>query len=1230
MQCNIGACFDKSKQAFSNFNPSSLAFLASFSFSLQKDNLLIILKRYFLISLIFGLLTNYSYAQTPDSLQQWLGMPGAQQTKTLTLLAMDTLVLDSLTIVPSSVLVVGSSDSCWSLDGNRLLRNLNCLDVTDSIVVSYRTLPYAINQLKFRKDRRMIGQETNLGEDIVIGQGYSYNPYAQSESLSDFKGLEYSGSFARGISMGNRQDLILNSSFNMQVSGKIGDVEITGAISDNNIPLQPEGNTQQLQDFDRIYMQFKVKKTYLLAGDYDLQKPKDAYFMNYYRRLQGGQIGTGFTLKNNLEINTDASFAISKGTFTRNIFNGQEGNQGPYRLKGAKGELFIIILAGTERVFMDGELLSRGTDQDYVIDYNLGEIIFTNKRLITKDKRIQVEFSYTDLNFLRTIYTLNTGFKYGKGSYRINWYSEQDAKNQPAQAALSDSAKAVLRRVGDDIENAFIWGASIPEDGDAIAGLVRYELRDTIVAGIFYDSILVVSSNESTTLYTARFSQITTGGHYIRVNDATNGTIYRWIAPDTITGALLGTHEPIELLSTPKKRQLLNVGADYQLGKNGVLQSDFALSNHDLNTFSSVGNNDNQGIAARLSYQHRVKLTENIVQLDSTQTKKNRTDLLLGGHYEFVQDRFELIEPYRPREFQRDWNTDFQEQTNEHLFRTTIGLQNNKWGIVQYEFGGLLKDTLYNGLKHALNAQLSFGGLSIKTTASTLNAKTQTQSSQFLRPKIDLSYQIKKWKGFTIGIYDEIEQNRRKSIGNDSLLSNSIYYHVVKAYALLPADDQLMLKASALRRFDYTPVGNTFQALTVADELNFGGNWLAAAGSRLEWNLNYRNLRIQDTLRTSLDPKETYLGRVEYNLNIRKGFIRLNTIYELGAGQQQKIAYNYIEVDKGQGTHIWIDRNEDGQQQQNEFEVSVYQDLANFLRVTVLTNEFIRSNNVSFSQSLDIEPSVFFRRTKTKEKQAWAWLGRLSSRSLFKIERKTIPSSELLAFNPFVLNVSDTALVSIGSTIRNIIYLNRAASRSKFRMEIQQSDSRSKTLLNIGFDTRRRTEYLALPSLNFTRSFRAQFKATYGFNDNNSEFFPDRDYQLEYYELKPELMYMYKTSFRASLSYKYKDSRNLINNLETAISNDISVELKYFGSKKAKTNIRTTFSWVNLNFEGTNNTPVQFTMTEGLQNGQNFLWTLNIDRSISKNIQLNIGYEGRKTGDAKVVHVARAQIRAVF
>jgi hypothetical protein len=114
------------------------------------------------------------------------------------------------------------------------------------------------------------------------------------------------------------------------------------------------------------------------------------------------------------------------------------------------------------------------------------------------------------------------------------------------------------------------------------------------------------------------------------------------------------------------------------------------------------------------------------------------------------------------------------------------------------------------------------------------------------------------------------------------------------------------------------------------------------------------------------------------------------------------------------------------------------------------------------------------------------------------------------------------------------------------------------------------------------------------------------------------------------LQYKYKDSRNSLGALETAKSHDITVDAKYSKSGKSNTSIKTSFSWVNLKYSGLNNTAVQFAMTEGLQNGQNFLWTLSFDRTLSKNIQLNIGYEGRKTGIAPVVHVGRAQIRAVF
>ena len=54
---------------------------------------------------------------------------------------------------------------------------------------------------------------------------------------------------------------------------------------------------------------------------------------------------------------------MSKGKYSNNSFKGTEGNQGPYKLKGRNGENYIVVLSGTEKVFMDGEKL------DYRLQY---------------------------------------------------------------------------------------------------------------------------------------------------------------------------------------------------------------------------------------------------------------------------------------------------------------------------------------------------------------------------------------------------------------------------------------------------------------------------------------------------------------------------------------------------------------------------------------------------------------------------------------------------------------------------------------------------------------------------------------------------------------------------------------------------------------------------------------------------------------------------------------------
>ncbi|MFY7861819.1 MAG: hypothetical protein ACOVP5_06285, partial [Chitinophagales bacterium] len=91
-----------------------------------------------------------------------------------------------------------------------------------------------------------------------------YNPDYASRYLNidanelEVDDIQYTGSFVRGITVGNNQSSAINSGFNLNLGGRLRNgLEITANLTDANIPIQPDGNSASIQEFDKIFIQFR-------------------------------------------------------------------------------------------------------------------------------------------------------------------------------------------------------------------------------------------------------------------------------------------------------------------------------------------------------------------------------------------------------------------------------------------------------------------------------------------------------------------------------------------------------------------------------------------------------------------------------------------------------------------------------------------------------------------------------------------------------------------------------------------------------------------------------------------------------------------------------------------------------------------------------------------------------------------------------------------------------------
>jgi len=481
------------------------------------------------------------------------------------------------------------------------------------------------------------------------------------------------------------------------------------------------------------------------------------------------------------------------------------------------------------------------------------------------------------------------------------------------------------------------------------------------------------------------------------------------------------------------------------------------------------------------------------------------------------------------------------------------------------------------------------------------------------------------------GVRGEQEDNQIINNGTDTLAVTSFKYNSVNVY--LNTNDTLdnSYSLNVEKRIDYIPIGNTFGISTIGNTINFSNELYKNRNNKLKWNVIYRELIVRNTIDTAILSKGTdnsLMGRLEYNLVSLKGFIRSITLYEIGRGREQKREYSYVKVNAGEGYFTWNDYNNDSIKQLNEFENALFSDLADHIRVFIPTNEYQNTYSVQFNQSLSIEPKAIWYTKKGIRKT----ITRFSSISTLQINRKTLDIADIFQYNPFVLNVADTALVSISSVARSKIFFNR--SRGKLGFNYRILESKNKVILVNGFENRINEEQGLQLRWNISRSLTSRFSFDEGYKKSQSEFFSNKNYNIYFKRITPDISYLFKQALRITLTFKFSQKRNIQSYVEENLggeqseSYNISTHIKYNVLNKGSFNLK--FSYIIIDYQGEKNSPAAYSILEGLQPGKNGIWSLSWDRQLGKNMQLGLFYDGRKSESSKMIHIGRAQVRYIF
>ncbi|MFA6403945.1 MAG: hypothetical protein WCX31_20290 [Salinivirgaceae bacterium] len=1115
----------------------------------------------------------------------------------------DSIQLDSFYIIPESEIISCNNtvlepkihysinySTTWFVLKNDSLKG-------QSLKIVYRVFPFRFSDTLPEGGHPEFNFITSQKPKIATD-----NYWYDAEKENSESTLEVTGLLSRGMNVGNNQNMVMTSDLNLQIKGKLTDqLFMDAVIADKSIPIQPDGYSQQIKEFDQIYIRLYDSTHYLQMGDVEIS-PTNSYFLRFNRKILGGdftaqqvKLGSGKTGR------FKASAAVAKGNFNRMTFNGLEGSQGPYPLRGANNETYLVILAGTEKIYIDGMLLQRGENSDYVINYNTGELTFTSKHIITGATRIIAEFEYSDKNYNRFLLYSQNEVSTKNAAYQVSYFAEGDAKDQPVNQELTSFDKQILSNAGDNPLAAVIPSYdSIAYDSKR----VLYKITDTLVGGIRYDSILVHSTHTHSAFYGASFSYLGENrGNYIQAISATNGKVYQWVAP--INGIPQGSYEPIQLLIAPQKKQMVVAKAVFKPTINTTLETELAFSNKDLNTFSDIGNQNNQGFAFKSSVTQLIPVKQSKVEVK--------------GNYEYRQKDFNPVERYQSAEFERDWNLKTPVYSDAHLLQSTVGFKNPKGANLELSGETLQFPSHYSGLKGGFNGTYSLHKFTAQARISLLNSEADAEQTLFYRHNLTL---FRKFGTIKIGGTHQFENNRMQLPTTDSLLVGSQKFSQTDLF-MQPSDTaQRAFGLNYRNRSDFLPLTNQLQKASHSDDISLSMKLAANPKNQLSGIVTWRQFQItNDSLLKNIRNDQNLLGRLEHQWNSAKRVLSLNTFYEIGTGMENKKEFYYVEVATGQGIYVWVDHNDNNLPELDEFEISAFPNEANYIKIYTPTRDYVKVYSNIWNETVKIDPSMTWKSSQGFKKMVSLFSILLN----YRIQQKQSNPDLWARLNPMPQNDTDTSLQSRSSSFRNTLSFNR--NQRVFGADYTFSRQNQKTLLVNGFDN----QYIQAHDIKIRWNLTSELLVLVSFSQNQkeyqSEYFSTKNYHINTTENTTTFQWQPSPRVRTSLDYKIKSKKNQWGK-ESVLLQEFGPELKINSPKQGL--ITLNMAVIVNNYTGAENSPVAYNMLEGYSPGENYKWSVYITRNLNQFLRLSLNYSGRKPSDLKVIHTGQVSVSAYF